>query len=462
MVTPSIKFCKNSHGQRIAYSVYGNGPPLVFTAWWVSHLERDFRNPRCRNFFDSLAEHCTVIRYDRVGVGLSDPDRHAYTLEEATTELATIIDASGFHRVNLMGLSCGGPPSIRFAQKNPTQVDRLIFFGSYVDGPTVATEELQTALQNLIRAHWGIGSRAMADLFAPNLSTQDVRLLGANQRHSCSAETAAHLLGMGFTMSARSFAADVEASSLVIHRQGDQTVGFERGRELAMELPDSTFLPLEGDSHVPWEGEYGEVVEAIIGFLDCPRGLSAPATPSDNDASLTRRGELWELRFAGRRVHIKHSKGLADLALLLTHPHREFPAIDLMVGSEQASCQGRAQNMIDEQARRNYRARLKALEESLEEAENNQDLGYLERIREEREFLLAELSSSLGLGGRQRKFNRPEERARKAVSARIRSTLKKVAQSHAKLGEHLKSSVSTGLHCSYRPTPGPTIEWIVR
>ena len=403
-----------------------------------------------------------MVRYDRIGVGLSDQKRRSYSLKEAVSELATVIDATGFPQVHLMGISCGGPPSIDYSLKNPTSVGKMIFFGSYMDGPTVATQELQAALQELIRAHWGIGSRAMADLFAPNLSKEDIHLLGANQRHSCSAETAARLLGMGFTMSARDTAPKVTAPSLVMHRQGDKTVGFERGRDLAMEIPGSTFLPLEGASHVPWEGDADRVIEAVVDFLDCRREAPPSKNTHGSEAYLIRKGDLWELSFGGQSIHLKHSKGLMDLARLLTHPHREFPAIDLMAGPEKALPQPLAQNLIDEQARRNYHARLITLEETMTMAKKCQDLSRLDRIQEEKEFLLAELANSRGLGGRERNFALPQERARKAVSARLRSTLKKVGASHTELGEHLESTVSTGLTCSYRPLGEQTIEWIQR
>src|SRR4051812_30989767 len=35
-VQHEIRFCPTSAG-RVAYSMVGDGPPLVFPAWWVSH-----------------------------------------------------------------------------------------------------------------------------------------------------------------------------------------------------------------------------------------------------------------------------------------------------------------------------------------------------------------------------------------------------------------------------------------
>ena len=47
---------------------------------------------------------------------------------------------------------------------------------------------------------------------------------------------------------------------------------------------------------------------------------------------------------------------------------------------------------------------------------------------------------------------RRAERARKAVSARIRDTLRRLDRRHPELAAHLRASVSTGASCRYQPT----------
>jgi len=91
MTDPVIRFCRLADGARVAYSTHGSGPLLVCPAWWVSHLERDWRQPDFRDFFSTLAQHRTVVRYDRPGVGLSNRDRHDFTQE---TEVE-VLDAIG-------------------------------------------------------------------------------------------------------------------------------------------------------------------------------------------------------------------------------------------------------------------------------------------------------------------------------------------------------------------------------
>ena len=66
-----IRFCELD-GRRIAYATVGKGPPLVFGAKWVSHLEEEWDDPLARSFYEELAQNHLVVRYDRIGAGLSD------------------------------------------------------------------------------------------------------------------------------------------------------------------------------------------------------------------------------------------------------------------------------------------------------------------------------------------------------------------------------------------------------
>jgi SAM-dependent methyltransferase len=58
--------------RRVAYEIPGDGPPLVAPAWWVSHLELDWQHAGFRRFWEAAADGYALIRYDRLGVGMSD------------------------------------------------------------------------------------------------------------------------------------------------------------------------------------------------------------------------------------------------------------------------------------------------------------------------------------------------------------------------------------------------------
>jgi hypothetical protein len=106
---------------------------------------------------------------------------------------------------------------------------------------------------------------------------------------------------------------------------------------------------------------------------------------------------------------------------------------------------------LDAEARAQYRARLADLEEEVAAADADNDGEWASRGRTERDFLLTELAAAVGLGGRPRRMLDPAERARKAVTGRIRDAVNHLEVAHPALGRHLRRSVRTGTFCTYDP-----------
>src|SRR5471032_2520826 len=50
-----IRFCRSKDGVQLAYAQTGQGPPLVKTGHWMTHLEYDFESPIWRHFYHELS-----------------------------------------------------------------------------------------------------------------------------------------------------------------------------------------------------------------------------------------------------------------------------------------------------------------------------------------------------------------------------------------------------------------------
>src|SRR5206468_8941254 len=141
-----------------------------------------------------------------------------------------------------------------------------------------------------------------------------------------------------------------------------------------------------------------------------------------------REGALWTLGYEGVTVRMRDAKGLADLAALLAVPGREIPAAALVAaagsgGLGRADLQLGADEMLDETARRQIRQRLADLDEEIAEADAWADPERASRARAERDALVSEVTAATGLAGRARRLGDQDERARKAVTARIRDVI---------------------------------------
>jgi pimeloyl-ACP methyl ester carboxylesterase len=461
---PSIRFCSTPDGKRLAYALDGDGPAIVFPAWWISHVEKDWEHGPFQEFFSALAQHHLVVRYDRIGVGLSDRDRDPkdITVDREVEHMGSLIDHLGLDKVTLFGVSCGGPTAITYAAQKPSRVRNLILHGSYLRGCTISKPEVQEAMLGLVRASWGLGSKTLASIFTPDHSPEELRRTSRMQRESASSETAAQLLMLTYSADVAAIASGVVAPCLVTHRHHDSAIRFDAGRELAANLPDASFVPLDGAAHAPWEGDRAALLEQIFEFLGTgptARTVGVSQATAANENALVRRGEVWMLSFEEAQALLKHSKGLADLATLLANPGAEIAAATLMRGVEPTAAPVGSDDMLDDRARSEFRARVQAIEEDLEEARSFNDLGRIERLEQEGDAILAELRVATGLGGRSRKLKDPSERARKAVSARIRESIQRIAEAHPAAGEHFADAVRTGAFCCYEPKSG--VNWRV-
>lgn len=178
-------------------------------------------------------------------------------------------------------------------------------------------------------------------------------------------------------------------------------------------------------------------------------------------ASMSRAGKIWTVSFGTERASLPHVKGLADIAMLVRHQGRDLSALQL-IGSPLPAA-GKPEELIDIEALKAYRRRLDDLDAEIDQATSDTDLAAINRLVEERDQLLSEVGRATGLGGRIRTVaNDPAERARKAVSARIRDAIHRLDSITPRLAAHLDRSIKTGLRCSYVPTGADAyIRWRV-
>lgn len=317
-------------GRRIGYQLRGAGPPLVVVAWWVSHLELDWRDRAFREFWEAVGDGYTLVRYDRLGVGMSDRDvcEEDLTVDGEVAMLRELLDELEVERVVLLGGSSGGCTAVAFAARFPERVERLLLYGAYAYGPAIAPRQVREAIVTAVRSHWGLGSRVLADVFVGDVGTAEHERFARFQRAATSAETAAALLESVYRGDVRDVLERVRAPTLVVHRRSDRAIPYHLGRELAAGIPHAALLPLEGSAHFAWAGDAGAVVRALRSVLD--REPARSAVGAETPAVLLSRREREVLTLVARGLN---DREIAEQLVVSPHTvHRHMANIRHKLG----------------------------------------------------------------------------------------------------------------------------------
>ncbi len=269
-------------GHRLAYATTGEGPLLVFGGRWVSDLEAEWREPGPRAFFEELARTHRVVRYDRIGCGLSERDALPGP-ETETRSLAAVLKACGPEPAVVFACSCATIAAAKVAAAHPELIRKLVFFGGWIARDDIP-EPTRRSLVEFARTSWPLAAQMLAGLFAPGGSGAEIAEISRGKRHAASAEVAAAYLELGLTCDLRTVLPRVSQPALVLHRRGDKTVPIAHGRALAAALPNGRLVTLGGSAHLPWLGDSRETFRALAGFLD-----DRPATAPNGKSPLSLR-----------------------------------------------------------------------------------------------------------------------------------------------------------------------------
>ena len=274
-----IRFCKAPDGVGLAYATSGNGPPLVMAATWLTHLEHQWRSLAWRPWLDAFREF-RVLRHDSRGCGLSDRDCDGLSFDNWVGDLACVVDAAGFDRFPVVATCWGGPVAIEYAARYPERVSHLVLYGTYARGrfrvglPDVSDKA--RLMLELTRLGWGQENHAFmqvwASTFQPGGSLDYLRSWAEQMQLAASAETAVRLLNIGWSIDVSEAARKLQCPVLVIHPERDCAVPLAEGRLLANLIPDSRFVQLDSQNHMPLldEPAWPRLVSEIRSFLATP------------------------------------------------------------------------------------------------------------------------------------------------------------------------------------------------
>jgi pimeloyl-ACP methyl ester carboxylesterase/DNA-binding CsgD family transcriptional regulator len=243
---------------------------LLVESGWVSHVLLQLELFSFGSVVAGLAERFTVVRYDKPGCGLSDRDKTDLSFDGQLATVLAVADAVGADRFHLFGASQGGQVAAAIAARYPERVEALVLYGMCASGRDLAPAEVRKSVVALVRAHWGLGLKALTGAFVTDPTAEDVEAFTRAQRASASAAVAAGMLEVYYDTDIRALLPQVRTRTAVLHRVSDQGTRFELGREVAALIPGATLIPLPSSSHLFYHGDWQAVLDAMLGFLCAP------------------------------------------------------------------------------------------------------------------------------------------------------------------------------------------------
>jgi pimeloyl-ACP methyl ester carboxylesterase len=289
----------------LAYQVFGDGPvELLYAGSYVSHVELFWTLPEYEAFMDRLSTFCRVAVFDKAGVGLSDPVPKVRTLDDRAAEIEAVMDAVGFQKAALMGISEGGLAAMTFAATRPERTQALVLIGTCAyagvdwtmlesdpadirdsvlrqlgEKYTPSVDQFALALEFGRNVRSGRGSGAALKALIP--SVPSIRQLGMLERMSASPGMARATLEAGFSIDVRPILPTIGVPTLVAHAREDPGVPVQFGRYLADNVPGARLLEVDGKDHAPWMTDPDRVLTEVEGFL-----TGGHAAPSQSQRAL--------------------------------------------------------------------------------------------------------------------------------------------------------------------------------
>jgi class 3 adenylate cyclase len=273
MQVPETKYTKSGE-VHIAYQQFGSGAvDLVFVPGWVSNIDLAWEEPALARFLERLGRIARVVWFDKRGTGLSDRVGDLPILEVRADDVRAVMDAVGFARAAIFGVSEGGSMSALFAATHPERATALVFFGAFArrlrsdDYPWAPTREERDEWIRSLEGGW-TGADEAAHL-APTLA-KDPGFIAWFQRYgraSVSPSAAVALARMNTDIDIRAVLPTIHVPTLVLQRIGDLDVDPGNARYLAKSIPGAKLVEFPGNDHLIHAGNIDPILRELEEFL---------------------------------------------------------------------------------------------------------------------------------------------------------------------------------------------------
>jgi class 3 adenylate cyclase len=270
---PETQYVRAPDGVHIAYQVTGTGEiELVMMHGTVSHLEIAWEDPKLRRLYDRLGEFTRLIRFDRRGMGMSDPVDAIPTFDEQLEDFSTVLDAAHSERAAVMGTTDAGVLALAYAASHPERVTGVVAFET---SPRLMPSDDDDfgvefdVLQRMSEASATIDLETHLSIVAPARKDEPgfPSWFRRYNRSASSGFRVGDFIRAQLALDIRHLLDDVKAPVLVMNRTGNTILPMRNARALVAALPDARLAAIEGTGTAIFADDVEDIADEIEGFL---------------------------------------------------------------------------------------------------------------------------------------------------------------------------------------------------
>lgn len=269
---PSIRYVRTSDGVDIAYWKLGRGPVLLHSPnVQLGHARSEWTVEGMRRWYENLARHFTVVRYDHRGGGLSSRDGSAQSIDALVRDIDAIVEHVSSEPVVLLGWLSGGLPAIAWAARNPSRVSHLVLWSSFARDATHGQAPRLSALFQMAGTDWELFTESMAQAALGWRNADEARRWAAVTRDATTQSEFLAFLQTRRGWDVNACLGQVAAPTLVFHDRSNPLASEERNRELAAGIPGARLIVSDTESGTPGD----DALEAMLALVGVGEGMAS-------------------------------------------------------------------------------------------------------------------------------------------------------------------------------------------
>lgn len=241
--------------------MFGEGPPLVILQPF-SHQLLDWSEPLMADWYNELAKHFTVVRFDTRLFGLSQREDADLTYQSVQLDLEAVVQQVGFAKFSILGISGLGLVAAAYAADNPDRVERIVLWATPKDGSDYRQAPRTRGILALLEIDADLAFEMQARVtFGLKAAITTARM--DHIRETMNGEGLGAYIDASMGYQSGDYPERVQCPALAIYPRESSWIASRHAQGLAARIPDCEFVQTEAGTY-PYQSDSHEATAALL------------------------------------------------------------------------------------------------------------------------------------------------------------------------------------------------------